>query len=139
MDNEFVVRRLTLLIGVIGYLFLSLFFGSSAYANTQNIISATPSDYLAKLNNLRPGDTLLLEPGTYDDPNSAPGLPFFNIHGEPGKPIVVTGPETGPRPIFLGRSTHNTVRFDNASYIVVRNIEVDGRDLGGDGIKAQGV
>jgi len=31
------------------------------------------------------------------------------------------------------------VRFDNASYIVVKNIEIDGRDLGSDGIKAQGI
>jgi hypothetical protein len=119
-------------------LFFLLIFTSQA-AGAQNIISATPADYLGKLRNLRAGDTLLLEPGTYDDPSDAPGLPFFNIHGEPDKPIVVTGPDSGPRPVILGRSTHNTVRFDNASYIVVKNIEIDGRDRGGDGIKAQGV
>ena len=31
-----------------------------------------------------------------------------------------------------------TVRFDNASYIIVRNVEIDGRDRGGDGVNSQG-
>jgi hypothetical protein len=119
-------------------LFCLLIFTGQA-VGAQNIISATPADYLDKLRNLQPGDTLLLEPGNYDDPSDVPGLPFFNMHGEPGKPIIVTGPDAGPRPVILGRSTHNTVRFENASYIIVKNIEIDGRDLGTDGIKGQGI
>ncbi|MDQ7064959.1 MAG: hypothetical protein Q9P90_12045 [candidate division KSB1 bacterium] len=103
------------------------------------IIRANPNNYLSLLRGgLSPGDTLLLEPGVYDDPNDVPGLPIFNMHGEPGRPVVITGPETGDLPIFLGRATHNTVRFDNARYIVIRNIEINGRDRGGDGVKAQG-
>ena len=49
------------------------------------------------------------------------------------------GDPTVPRPLLLGRATHNTVRFDDASYIKLIHLEIDGRDLGGDGIKAQGV
>ena len=49
------------------------------------------------------------------------------------------GAEGESRPVFQGRSTHNTVRFDNASYIEIRHIEIDGRNLGGDGINAQGI
>ncbi len=103
------------------------------------VFIANPSNYLTLLRNLAPGDTLMLEPGIYDDSNDVPGLPFFNMNGEPDKPIVISGAETGNRPVFLGRSTHNTVRFDNASYIEIRNIVIDGRNLGGDGVKAQGI
>jgi hypothetical protein len=38
---------------------------------------------------------------------------------------------------LLGRSTHNTVRFANSSYIVLKHLEIDGRDLGGDAVNAQ--
>ena len=102
-------------------------------------LSGNPSNYLDLVRNLQPGDTLVLEPGIYNDPTDAPGLPFFGIQGEPGNPIIVMGAEGEPRPVFQGRSTHNTVRFDNASYIEIRHIEIDGRDLGGDGINAQGI
>jgi hypothetical protein len=98
-----------------------------------------PNNYLTLLRSLAPGDTLFLEPGVYDDSNDVPGLPFFNLHGKSDKPIVITGPQNGLRPIFWGRSTHNTVRFDNASFIEIHNIEIDGRNLGGDGVKAQGM
>ena len=102
-------------------------------------LSGNPSNYLDLVRSLLPGDTLILEPGIYNDPNDAPGLPFFGINGEPGNPIIVMGAIEEPRPVFQGRSTHNTVRFDDASYIEIRHIEIDGRDLGGDGINAQGI
>lgn len=91
-----------------------------------------------KLRALQAGQTLLLAPGTYDDPSDVPGLPVFNLNGTATAPITITGPETGQKPVLLGRSTHNTVRFSNASYVVVRNLEIDGRNLGGDAIKGQG-
>jgi len=104
-----------------------------------SIYYGNPTNYLSMLSVLQPDDTLLLEPGIYDDPNDVPGLPVFNLNGTPDKPIIIKGPDTGPRPVFLGRSTHNTVRFDNASYVEVKNIEIDGRNLRGDGVNFQGV
>lgn len=112
---------------------------SSSFTKASETVNAGPDDYLAKLRSISPGQTLLLAPGDYDPHNDAPGLPIFDLHGTPEAPITITGPEHGPRPVLLGRSTHNTVRFSNASHIVVRNLDVDGRDLGGDGVKAQGV
>jgi hypothetical protein len=94
---------------------------------------------------LKSGDTLLLTPGSYgidangNDTADAPGLPVFDLNGTPTQPITITGPETGPKPVLLGRGTHNTIRFANASYVIVRNIEVDGRNRGGDGVAGQGV
>jgi hypothetical protein len=109
------------------------------------VISATAADYLTKLAALNPGDTLLLAAGNYgvdangQDTAEPPGLPIFNLNGTASQPITITGPDTGPRPVMLGRSTHNTIRFDTASYVVVRNIDVDGRSLGEDAVKSQGV
>jgi hypothetical protein len=114
-----------------------------ASASTQaaggRVINAGPSDYLAKVRALQPGDTLVLAPGTYDDPNDVPGLPVFNLNGTPSQPITITGPDSGARAVLLGRSTHNTIRFANASYVIVRNLDVDGRNLGGFGVAVQGL
>lgn len=110
-----------------------------------NVINANPSDYLTKLAALRAGDTLLLAPGNYgvdaqgSDTSNPPGLPVFNLNGSPSAPITITGPATGAMPVLMGRSTHNTIRFERSSYIVVRRIVVDGRRLGGAGVAAQDV
>lgn len=104
-----------------------------------NVYYGNPTTYLSLLSNLKPGDTLILEAGNYDDPNDVPGLPLFDLNGTPTQPITITGPDSGSRPVLLGRSMHNTIRFDNSSYITVRNLEVDGRDLGGDGVNSQGI
>ncbi|MCS7101445.1 MAG: hypothetical protein NZL99_07095 [Burkholderiaceae bacterium] len=122
---------------------------SSAQATTPaasgNIIPANPNNYLSLLPTLKPGDTLLLAPGNYgidasgNDTASVPGLPIFNLNGTAAAPITITGPETGPKPVFYGRATHNTIRLANASYIVIRNLEVNGRDRGGFGVAVQGL
>lgn len=108
-------------------------------AAKSNVIYANPSNYLAALTLLQAGDTLMLDPGIYDDPKGVPGLPIFHMHGAPGRPIVITGPERGAHAILRARASHNTIRFDDASYIVIRNLELDGRHLDVDGVKAQGV
>jgi hypothetical protein len=97
------------------------------------------------LSQLKPGDTLLLAPGNYGvtsgggDTGDVPGLPIFNLNGTAAAPITIMGPDSGPRPILLGRSTHNTVRIANSSYVVVRNLEIDNRGLGAAGVASQGV
>ncbi len=108
-------------------------------AEQASVIYANPTNYLAALALLRAGDTLMLDPGIYDDPKGVPGLPIFHMHGAPGRPIVITGPERGAHAVLRARATHNTIRFDDASYIVIRNLELDGRHLDVDGVKAQGV
>jgi hypothetical protein len=108
------------------------------------VINADPSNYLSKLSTLRPGDTLLLAAGNYgidsagNDTANPPGLPLFGINGTAAAPIVITGPASGPRPIFYGRTTHNTLRLSDASHLVLRRLEVDGRDRGGFGVATQG-
>lgn len=117
---------------------------ATTLASTGNVIAANPSNYLSLLPTLRPGDTLLLAPGNYgidangNDTANVPGLPIFNLNGTAGAPITITGPDSGPKPVFYGRATHNTIRLANASHIVIRNLEVNGRDRGGFGVAVQG-
>jgi hypothetical protein len=103
------------------------------------IINATPVDYLAKVRALKAGDTLVLAAGNYDDPADVPGLPIFNLNGTASAPITITGVGDPSQTVLWGRSTHNTIRFGGSSYVIVRNLSVDGRDLGGDGVNAQGI
>lgn len=112
---------------------------ATASASANRVIQADPSNYLARVRALVPGDTLVLAPGTYDDASDAPGLPLFNLNGTPTQPIVITGPESGARPLIVGRADYNTVRLSNSSHIVVRNLEIDSRNLGGVGVAAQGL
>lgn len=103
-----------------------------------SVIKGNPDNYLSLVRTLKPGDTLMLEAGDYDDAEDVPGLPLFNVNGTRSKPITITGPESGPRPRLLGRATHNTVRLDNSSHLIIRNLEIDGRDLGAAAVAAQG-
>ena len=68
---------------------------ATASASANRVIQADPSNYLARVRALVPGDTLVLAPGTYDDPSDVPGLPLFDMNGTPTKPIVITGPRAG--------------------------------------------
>ncbi len=88
-------------------------------------------DYKTIVANLIPGDRLQFAAGTYTD-----GLDLRNKNGQPGKCIVIEGPVSGPPALFEG-SDQNLVRFENSSYIAVRNLVLDGLGRGGDGIKAE--
>lgn len=97
------------------------------------VLEAGPSNYRERLARLQPGDTLLLRPGEYRN-----GLPVHRLNGQPGRPIVIAGPDHGARPLFLARKGHNTVSIVNASYVIIRNLDLDGRGLPVDGIKCEG-
>jgi hypothetical protein len=110
--------------------FVVLLHASSAYAG---VISANPSNYRSLIGSLRPGDTLLLQAGDYD------GLHLKRINGTVDAPIVITGPDAGPRAVILGSSGSDTVTLSRCSYVVLRNLEVNSRRLGGDGVNARDV
>ena len=95
-------------------------------------IQANPSTYKNLLTTLLPGDRLLLAPGTYTQQ-----LRFSNKNGQPGKCIVIEGPATGTPALFTGSSTYNTISLANVSYMVFRNLKLDGKHLLGDGVKVE--
>lgn len=97
-------------------------------------VPATPSDYQAKLSNLKPGDTLKLAAGDY-----TAGMNLFDLNGEASKPIVIEGPASGAPARFLGVTGKNTIDIRDSSYLTLRNLVLDGQDIDGvDAIKAGG-
>lgn len=116
-------------------LILALFnitFGSS-FTFAAPTYTVNPDTYLAKLKILEPGAELRLMPGEYKN-----GLPIRYLHGSARLPIIISGPDSEPRAIFVARPGHNTVSIVNSSYIIVRNLDLDGRNLRVNGVKCEG-
>ena len=106
--------------------------GGCAGTVPERVLTADPGDYRTVLDTLEPGDLLQLAAGTYTQ-----GLPFFEHHGEENRCIIVEGPEAGGA-VFLGRDCCNTVSITDSSYLVIRNLELDGDGRFGDAVKAEG-
>lgn len=110
-----------------------LLFLCSSISQAASIVKADADNYRALLSRLEPGDTLLLQPGVYKK-----GLPVHRLHGDEDKPIIITGPSNGPRPVFVANPRNNTISIINASYIVIRNLELEGQGMAVDGVKCEG-
>lgn len=103
------------------------------------VVASNPSNYLADAANLRPGDTLTLEAGTYTD-----CLELRGVNGTAAQPITITGPTSGAPAIFTATNCQNPgdrfvaaqITLFNSSYIVIKNLELDGEGLFVDGIEA---
>ncbi|MCF6323919.1 MAG: DUF5011 domain-containing protein [Gammaproteobacteria bacterium] len=104
----------------------------SAYAK---VFIGNPGTYESLLGNLQAGDILQLEAGIYRN-----RLPLSNLEGEPGKPIIITGPESGEPAIILGEACCNTVQIENSSYLTIQHIKLDGLDIKYiDAVNARGI
>jgi hypothetical protein len=103
---------------------------SGASAETYH---AGPSDYLALLKNLRPGDTLALAPGDY-----LAGLPVHDLVGQAGRPIGIAGPRKGPPARFVARQGGHTVSVANSAWVEIRNLELEGNGLPVAAVRAEG-
>lgn len=115
------------LIGIAGCVLVC---ASGARADTY---FAGPEDYEGVLATLGPGDTLQLAPGRY-----WAGLRIHGRQGLPGKPITIAGATGGEPTVLLGSNRRNTVSIRDAAYIVVRDIEIQGRGAYVDAVKAEG-
>jgi hypothetical protein len=90
-------------------------------------------DYQDYLHRLHPGDRLLLESGDYHR-----GLPLSNLSGRPGQPIIIEAANPDAPPHFIARPGANTVSLVDVRYLILRNLELDGRNQPVDGVKAEG-
>jgi hypothetical protein len=97
------------------------------------VIDADPGNYRDLLPTMQPGDVLRLAAGTYDQ-----GLPITDMNGSAGSCFVIEGPADGAPAVFTGSSSRNTVSIRDSSYVVVRNLELDGIGEVGDAVKAEG-
>lgn len=95
------------------------------------IINANPANYTGFLNSLIPGDTLNLAAGNYLNNLKLTGLNGTNL-----QPIVITG--QGNTTIFQGQSCCNTVSITQCSYLIIKNLQLDGLNEEVDAIKGEG-
>lgn len=95
--------------------------------------AATPQNYVALLRNLQPGDRLRLAPGDY-----AAGLPVHGLHGTRERVIRIGALDRQQRPRFLARPGHNTVSIVDSGFVEIADLELDGRNLPVDAVKAEG-
>jgi hypothetical protein len=91
-------------------------------------IQAGPDDYKPAVAALQPGDTLHLASGLYSDL-----LVINDLQGTESQPIVIEGPSSGEPAVFIADPGPccNTVEIRNSSYVVLRNITVDGNGVDG--------
>lgn len=94
---------------------------------------AGPRNYRAILGQLAAGDTLSLQAGDYTR-----GLPLLGLRGEPGRPVVIQGPAEGRRARFLARPGANTISLVDVEHLSLCHLELDGRNLPVDAVKAEG-
>ena len=114
---------------ILAFLCILIILPQSAKAR---LIAATPATFVAKATLLKPGDSLRLAAGVYIRPLTINGL-----NGTARKPIVIMG--TGNTTIFNGNSCCHTISLRRSSYIVIKNMKLDGFNIKGhDGIKAEG-
>jgi len=90
-------------------------------------------DYREHLHHLQPGDRMLLGPGDYPY-----GLPLHGLSGYAGHPIVIEAAVPSEPPHFIARPGTNTVSLVDVRYLVLRYLELDGRNQPVDAVKAEG-
>jgi hypothetical protein len=95
--------------------------------------SADAGNYRQYLSRLQAGDRLLLAPGDY-----LHGLPLRDLSGREGRPIVIEAADAGAPPRFVARPGANTVSLVDVRHLVLRRLELDGRNLPVDAVKAEG-
>jgi parallel beta helix pectate lyase-like protein len=94
-------------------------------ASTAAAVDGDPATYEGIVPTLQPGDTLTLAPGTY-----AGNLDIAGLNGSEAMPIVIAGP-ADKSAVFTGNACCNTVEITNSSYVVLRNLTIDGGGLDG--------
>lgn len=114
-------------------LLTALFAPALAHPAQANFITATPANYTSYLGSLVAGDTLFLPAGTYAD-----NLPLIGRNGTAAEPIVILGDPNLYTTVFTAEACCNTVSISTSSYVVIKNLKLDGLGLAVDAVKGEG-
>ena len=112
---------------------LLLFIPIFSHASYARIIPADPVTYTTFLATLQPGDTLALAAGRYTR-----NLTLNNVHGSEAEPVVIMGNPNLYTTIFEAQSCCNTVSITQCSYLIIKNLHLDGMDVPVDAVKGEG-
>ncbi len=104
-----------------------------AHVGLATVYEASPNDYRQSIKRLRAGDTLLLAPGEYQE-----GLQVHGLSGAADRPIVISGPAQGTPATFVAHAGRNTVSIVDSSFVLIRNLVLEGNNVPVDGVKAEG-
>jgi hypothetical protein len=100
------------------------------------VIDLFPSgSFEAAVENLNPGDTLIVHAGTYQDS----GRISISVQGTPSLPVVIQGAAGEARPLITrpgSAAVQNTINIEGATHLTVKGLEITGN--GGDGINMSG-
>ena len=96
-------------------------------------LRAGPNEYREVVKTLRPGDTLVLEPGNYTR-----GLDVHGVSGTPAAPIAIVGARGTARSVFVASPERNTISIANAAFVRVADLDLEGHDAPVDAVKAEG-
>jgi hypothetical protein len=94
-------------------------FSTNVQSESRRVSVKDSSEFSQAVAELKPGTTILLEPGTYSG-----GVYLGNIAGSYGLPIVIQGTDPDNPPLFEGGK--QSLHLANCSYITLRNIKVRG-------------
>jgi hypothetical protein len=90
------------------------------------VFEATPANYRAIMQKLKPGDTVNLGAGTYMR------LPIVELHGKSEAWITFRGPAEGPPAVITSEGDrYNLIQILNSSYIAIENLRLDSRGIPG--------
>ncbi len=94
-----------------------------------------PSNYTTYFSLLQPGDSLLLEAGSYYD-----RMNLDDVVGTEDHPIVISGPLSGSgSAVLYGNACCNTISIERCAYLKIQNLLLDGQDIPYiDAVKAEG-
>lgn len=87
--------------------------------NLKKVIVGDERGLREAISQARPGTIILITPGEYRG-----GFYFTNVHGAPGKPIVIAGSDPKNPPVIRGGD--EGIHFVEASYIQLQNIVLTG-------------
>ncbi|MDX9740772.1 MAG: hypothetical protein RBT81_06295 [Gammaproteobacteria bacterium] len=97
------------------------------------IFIAGPESYRSHLKDLRPGDILRLEPGTYRK-----GLPLRGLQGGAGREIVIEGPAEGGEAVFIAQDGTITISLIDVAHVTIRRLRLEGRGARAHAVVAEG-
>ena len=94
-------------------------FPTNAQEETRKVRVRDSSEFSRAIRALKPGTTLLLEPGTYRG-----GIYLRNIEGKDEQPIIIEGIDPDNPPVFAGGS--QAIHLANCSNTTLRSLKVKG-------------